>query len=218
MRIHKLTTRTFSFLILIAAFAVSALGQQYQIQRADYGIGRQRVDVTQRLRELARSNATFRMGNSTFGVDPAPGQVKTLRIFANSPRGGSRTFEYREGSIVDGSQFSGWGGGGWGNNAQYQILGAWYGVAGRNVDVTQRLRELARTNTFFRMGNSTFGVDPARGVVKTLRIWARGPRGHEKMFEYTEGSIVDGSQFTGWGGGNWGNGWKGGWAGSGGPR
>ena len=72
MRIHQLTTRTLSFLILIAAFGVSALGQQYQIQRADYGIGRQRVDVTQRLRELARSNATFRMGNSTFGVDPLP--------------------------------------------------------------------------------------------------------------------------------------------------
>jgi hypothetical protein len=32
------------------------------------------------------------------------------------------------------------------------------------------------------------------------------------MFEYTEGSTVDGSLFTGWNGGNWGRGeWKRGW-------
>jgi hypothetical protein len=210
--------RTAKQILAFLAFSlisVSVWGQQFQIQKADYGYGHLRVDVTQRLRELARSNTTFRMGNSTFGIDPAPGMVKTLRIIATGPRGHSRTFEYREGSVVDGSQFTGWGGGNWGNNAQYQILGAWYGTAHSNVDVTQRLRELARSNTFFRMGNSTFGVDPARGHVKTLRIWARGPRGDEKQFDYREGSVVDGAQFTGWGGGNWGGGgWSGGWNGS----
>jgi hypothetical protein len=145
--------------------------------------------------------------------------VKSLRIFARGPGGHIRTFEYREGSIVNGSQFSGWGGGNWGSNPEYQILGAWYGTAHRNVDVTQRLRELARGNTFFRMGNRTFGVNPAPGIVKTLRIWARGPRGDEKVFEYREGSVVDGAQFSGWGGGSWGGGgWKGGWNGSGGSN
>ena len=218
MHVRKLTIRALALVIVCLALGANALGQQYQIQKADYGYGHLRVDVTQRLRELARSNTTFRMGNSTFGIDPAPGRVKTLRIIARGPRGASRTFEYREGSVVDGSQFTGWGGGNWGNNGQYQILGAWYGIVRSNVDVTQRLKELARSNTFFRMGNSTFGVDPARGVVKTLRIWARGPRGDEKMFEYREGSLVDGAQFTGWGGGNWGTGWKGGWNGSGRPR
>ncbi|MGB8986847.1 MAG: hypothetical protein WCC37_09615 [Candidatus Sulfotelmatobacter sp.] len=192
----------------------SAAAQQYQIVRADYGSGNRRIDVTQRLRELARSNASFRMGNDTFGADPAPGRVKTLRIIARGPGGNSRTFAYREGSVVDGSQFSGWGGGKWGNTGQYQILGAWYGTAKRNVDVTQRLRDLARRNTFFQMGNATFGVDPAPGVLKTLRIWARGPRGDEKVFEYREYSLVDGAQFTGWGSGNWNSGgWNGGWNG-----
>ena len=215
MLIQKVTNRTFAIFIFCVAFCASALGQQFQIQKADYGVGRLRVDVTQRLRELARSNTTFRMGNGTFGIDPAPGQVKTLRIIARGPRGHNRTFEYREGSVIDGSRFTGWGGGNWGGDTgQYQILGAWYGIPRSNVDVTQRLRELARTDTFFRMGNNTFGVDPARGVVKTLRIWARGPRGDERMFEYREGSLVDGSQFTGWGGGNWGTGWRGGWNGT----
>jgi len=205
--------------LAIATFALvlagSAAAQQYQIIRADYGWGKDRVDVTQRLRNLARSNTSFRMGNSTFGIDPAKGKTKTLRIVARGPGGNTRTFEYRENSMVDGSQFSGWGGGNWGGDqGQYQILGAWYGTARKNVDVTQRLRELAKTDTFFKMGNSTFGVDPAPGVVKTLRIWARGPRGEEKMFEYREYTMVDGALFTGWDGGNWANsGWNGGWNG-----
>jgi hypothetical protein len=219
MNIQRTWGKTWAVAVFAFVLATTSAAQQFQIQRADYGYGNQRIDVTQRLRELARSNRTFRMGNSTFGVDPAPGRVKSLRIFARGPAGHIRTFEFREGSVVDGSQFSGWGGGNWGSNPQYQILGAWYGTATSNVNVTQRLRELARGNTFFRMGNSTFGVDPARGVVKTLRIWARGPRSDEKLFEYREGSVVDGAQFSGWGGGSWGaGGWKGGWNGSGGSN
>ena len=212
---YNFKKRLLALLIFGWTLGACALAQQYKIQRADYGYGTLRVDVTQRLRDLARSNTTFRMGNSTFGIDPAPGRVKTLRIFATGPRGASRTFEFREGSVVDGSQFSGWGGGNWGNSGQYQILGAWYGTARRNVDVTQQLKDLARSNSFFKLTNATFGVDPHRGVVKTLRIWARGPRGGEKMFEYREGSLVDGSQFSGWGGGGWGGGgWRGGWNGT----
>jgi hypothetical protein len=219
MNSQGLWGKIWAVLVFGLLFAATSAAQQLQIQRADYGHGNQRIDVTQRLRELARSNATFRMGNSTFGVDPAPGLVKSLRIFARGPGGNIRTFEFREGSIVNGSQFAGWGGGNWGSNPEYRILGAWYGTAHRNVDVSQRLRELARSNTFFRMGNRTFGVDPAPGVVKTLRIWARGPRGDEKMFEYREGSLVDGAQFSGWGGGNWGGGgWNGGWNGGGGSN
>jgi hypothetical protein len=66
------------------------------------------------------------------------------------------------------------------------------------------------------MGNSTFGVDPDPGHVKVLRIYARGPRGEERMFEYREGSTVDGSLFRGWGRGDWGRGgWNGPWEGRG---
>ena len=97
---------------------------------------------------------------------------------------------------------------------QYVILSAQYGTALRHVDVTDRLREVARQDRTFRMGNSTFGVDPDPGHVKTLRIYARGPNGQEQMFEYREGSIVDGSQFRSWGSGNWGKErWGGRWEG-----
>jgi len=64
------------------------------------------------------------------------------------------------------------------------------------------------------MGNDRFVVDPDPGHVKTLRIYARGPNGSERMFEYREGSVVDGSQFRGWGSGEWGDGnWSGHWEG-----
>ena len=94
---------------------------------------------------------------------------------------------------------------------QYQILQARYGTARSNIDVTPRLKELARQNKTFRMGNSTFGTDPDPGRVKTLRIYTRARNGQNRMFEYREGSIVDGTIFSGWGGGNWGGGWNGGW-------
>jgi hypothetical protein len=213
------------FLMLAISFLPARLRAdvgQYVILSAQYGTARNHVDVTSRLKELAKTDRTFRMGNSTFGIDPDRGVVKALRIYARGPDGRQRMFEYVEGSVVDGSQFRSWGGGDWGSggwngdwnggdSGGYVILGAQYGTARGHVDVTKRLRELARANVTFKMGNGTFGVDPDRGVVKTLRIYARGPDGRPRMFEYVEGSVVDGSQFSGWGRGDWGKGWKGGW-------
>lgn len=101
-----------------------------------------------------------------------------------------------------------------GDSGQYVILNAQYGTANHHVDVTNRLKEVARQDRTFRMGNSTFGVDPDPGRVKTLRIYARGPNGQERMFEYAEGSTVDGAMFSSWGSGDWGNApWQGGWEG-----
>src|ERR1700730_6649542 len=95
---------------------------------------------------------------------------------------------------------------------EYVILTAQYGTDRNHVDVTNRLKELARQDRTFVMGNNTFGVDPDYGQVKVLRIYARGPDRRERMFEYTEGTPVDGSQFRGWGRGDWGNeGWSGRW-------
>jgi hypothetical protein len=98
------------------------------------------------------------------------------------------------------------------DSGQYTILSAQYGTARRHVDVTNRLKELARQDRLFRMGNSTFGIDPDPGYEKTLRIYARGPYGQQRMFEYREGSTVDGAQFLSWGSGEWGNEpWSGPW-------
>jgi hypothetical protein len=213
-----------------AAFAQPRDSGEYRILQARYGTAQRNVDVTRRLQQLARSDQSFRIQNDTFGVDPDQGRVKTLRIFARSPNGQTRVFEYREGDVLDGSQFAGWSGarwgdanyrGGWdgprrgrrGDDGQYRIQQALYGTSRRNIDVTDRLRELARSDRSFRLTNELFGTDPVKGRVKTLRIYALAPGGTSRTFEYREGSVIDGSQFVGWGRGEWGqDGQRGSWA------
>jgi hypothetical protein len=97
---------------------------------------------------------------------------------------------------------------------EFVILSAQYGTEHHHVDVTERLRDAARHERMIRLDNRTFGVDPEKGVPKVLRIYARGPAGHEHMFEYAEGTVIDGSRFRGWDRGEWGNGgWSGRWEG-----
>jgi hypothetical protein len=99
---------------------------------------------------------------------------------------------------------------------QFLILSAQYGSERRHVDVTNRLKEMARADRQFRLDFRTFDVDPDEGHAKSLRIFARGPSGRERMFEYRDGSIIDGAQFRGWGNGQWGGDndrWSGNWNG-----
>src|SRR5262249_46229748 len=166
MNIVKTAKLTIALVTFAAVSAVVSAAQAYTILRADYGAGDRRVDVTQQLRNIAHSSEQFRMGNR-FGVDPAPGHIKTLRIMARGVYGKTRTFEYREGETVDGAQFSGWSGGNWGgpvnefpgggyghpgDEGQFVILNAQYGTERNHVDVTGRLKELARSDQSFRMG------------------------------------------------------------------
>lgn len=223
------TLAILAFSLLLAALAAAQDAGQYLILNAQYGNDRNHVDVTNRLRDLARRDRPFRISYESMTVDPDRGHGKTLRVFARGPNGQERMFEFPDGSVFDGRQFSSWRGGNWGNErwqggwngsansdaGQFLILSAQYGTSRNHVDVTGRLKELARADVRFRMGNSTFGVDPDPGVVKVLRIYARGPHGRERMFEYREGSVVDGAQFQGWGRGEWGDKdrWSGRWEG-----
>jgi len=211
---------------LLAGIALPALARndddgEFTILHARYGTERTHVDVTGRLRDLARRDRRFKLENELFGVDPDPGRTKTLRIFGRDRSGRERTFEYRENDWIDGAQFIGWGGGNWGedggahgwhggndrrDNGEFTILYASYGTRRREVDVTDRLRELARADQRFRLGNDNFGVDPDPGETKRLRIVARDRGGQERTFEYREYMVVDGSQFIGWGRGDWGRG------------
>lgn len=230
--------RAWFMLAVGLAAALPALAQsdrgEYQILQARYGTEAHNVDVTQRLKELARQDARLKITNSMFGVDPDIGAHKTLRIFARGQDGQIRTFEYEERSYVDGSQFSSWSGGNWqyvggnggwngpvagngisGDRGEYQILHARYGTEAHNIDVTDRLKELARGDTQFRVTNATFRDDPDVGAKKTLRIFARDTNGATRTMEYSEGGLVDGAVFTGWNGGNWGYGAnRGNWDGS----
>lgn len=212
---------------LLAGLALPAHAEddgEFVILQARYGTENGHVDVTARLRELARQDRRFRLTNDLFGgVDPDPGRTKTLRIFVRDRQGQERQLDYRERDWVDGAQFIGWGGGDWGGDAggsrgwhggndrgdrhddgEFTILYATYGASGRDVDVTDRLRELARRDQRFRLTNDLFGVDPLPGQTKILRIVARDRAGQQRTFDYREYQTVDGNQFVGWGRGDWG--------------
>ena len=200
---------------------------EWQILNARYGTSQSNMDVTDTLRELARRDDRVRVTNELFGNDPAYGRTKTLRIYARNRSGDTRVFEFREGNVIDGNVFTGWrrgewgqggGNGGWDgdrrDDGDYAILGARYGVPEASIDVTRRLRELARRDARVRVTNDLFDDDPAVGRTKMLRIYARDRSGQVRTFDYREGAWIDGSQFTGWGRGDWGQGgWNGGWDG-----
>lgn len=239
---NLMTRRSVVMTVAAAVLVPAAFAQQrdsgaYWILQARYGTSQRNVDVMQRLQDVARAAPSFRVENDVLGVDPDAGRTKTLRIVARAPNGQTQVFEYREGDVLDGSRFAGWSDGrwgdsnyrgGWGESARgdrgensqgnagaegrYRIQQALYGTARRNIDVTDRLRELARSERSFRLTNELFGTDPAEGVTKTLRIIARGPDRTTKTFEYREGSVIDGGQFAGWDRGEWGqDGRRSGW-------
>ena len=58
----------------------------------------------------------------------------------------------------------------------------------------------------FALPTTASGVDPAPGEAKQLRIFTRGANGQTRSFEIAEGGTIDGAQFAGWSGGNWGRG------------
>ena len=89
---------------------------------------------------------------------------------------------------------------------QYTIVNAQYGTAAHHTDVTGRLKQLAQQNGEIHVGNDTFGGDPDPGHTKVLRVYAREGDGDTRMFEFPEGSNINGSQFANWRSGNWGNG------------
>ena len=217
-------------LMLLGTVAAQGGEGEYLILSAQYGTEHHHVDLTNRLKELARHDRTFRVNHDSMGVDPDEGHQKGLRIYARGPNGQERMFEFVDGSVVDGGMFRGWGRGEWGNGGwngnwngaaagapgegEFLILSAQYGSERRHVDVTNRLKELARHDRTFRLEFRALGVDPDEGHQKALRIYARGPNGRERMFEYLDGSVIDGGQFRGWGSGEWGNGgWSGRWEG-----
>ncbi len=92
VRFTIVLTMALSLLLLGTAVAQPRGEGEYLILSAQYGSEYHHVDVTGRLKELARHDLTFRLDFRTFG-DPDPGHQKALRINARGPNGRERRFE-----------------------------------------------------------------------------------------------------------------------------
>jgi hypothetical protein len=183
-----------------ATLFTAGLGAQeegWQILRADYGFKNQRSDVTDILKDLIERggvNGRVAVNNQTMGGDPAVGKDKSLHIFARNRRNEEREFNYNEGGFVEARMYTvrrddrddhpannvdhdrdarpahygdrdreDWN--------SLKIIGGYYGVQGRTVNVTDVLRSRIREGVLsFVVTNSALGGDPAIGVDKILIV------------------------------------------------
>lgn len=206
----------FALLLSSTAWAQRDEGP-YQILQAVYGTDQYSIDVTDRLRQLARRDQRFQLTNDLFGADPAPGRRKTLRIHARGPDGRPQTFDFGEYSWVDGAQFAGWRSGRWGrgydnddrqgrnddqgrygyaDRGDVSILQATYGTPQSRFDVTPQIRQLLRGDQRFQLTNQLFNGDPAPGQRKTLQIVLGGLGNQPETLEYGEGSWIDAARIA----------------------
>lgn len=163
---------------LIASFgATEAVAQSWSIQSADYGVGKQRVDVTNAVRRLAKG-PRFKVDNATLGVNVAGGASKTLRITARSETGQLRDFTYAEGAMVDAMMYHNDEGAGasggvpaWAGGPGLHIISAVWGSGALRQDVAGRLQGMVRNNRLsVNVNTATMGSDPAPGAHKELTV------------------------------------------------
>jgi hypothetical protein len=167
------------FLLVLAFLLASALGfaqyggPRYTIVRADYGSGNTFRDVTSLVSSMIHNNQlNFQVTNDGLGGDPAPGQVKTLRLQVRGERGDVQTMTFRENDIVSLVIANG-GGSGWqgGGDRGLRITQAQYGSGNRMRDVTGLLNsQIQNGHIGMRVGNDTLGGDPAPGSTKSLIV------------------------------------------------
>jgi hypothetical protein len=202
----KFANRYGKFLIVLAVLVIGtamfgpgvvAQDEGWRIIHAEYGYRTQRADVTNLLNELiARGgdNGQIYVNDGPMGGDPAQGHEKTLYVRAKNRNGEDRVFEYRQHSYLDVRLFDvrrderdrdhdrdrdrdhdrdrG-------DSNGLQIVGAYYGVQGRTINVTELLRRRMREGMVSVVVTSgALGGDPAPGMEKVLIVIYRF-RGNE---------------------------------------
>lgn len=193
-----------------AVFSNGARAQEdtWQIARADYGFRNQRTDVTDILKDLIGRggvNGRVAVNNQTMGGDPAVGKDKSLRIFAKNRRNEEREFNFNEGSFVEARMFNvrreDWNDRPRGDGEREHdrdrdgrngltIIGGYYGVQGRTVNVTDLLRSRIRDGVLsFVVTNGALGGDPAIGADKIL-IVVYQYQGRESATAVREGTAL----------------------------
>lgn len=104
MKPKGLTTLFSCIALSLAVFAISspAYAQRWHVERAEYGAGGRVADVTNIVRDIIHSGQVrVPVTNYTMQGDPAYGEPKVLRIFAQQNDGDRREFTFRENELID---------------------------------------------------------------------------------------------------------------------
>jgi hypothetical protein len=148
-------------------------GRDLRILQAFYGVPGRQADVSGRLQGMVNNGTlSLRVNNDSMGTDPAPGTRKQLYV-VYSYRGQQQKVTVDEdnelripstGYYPGGNANPGYGG-------DLRILQAYYGIPGRQTDVSGRLQGMATSNGLsVRVNNDSMGSDPAPGTQKQLYV------------------------------------------------
>ncbi|WP_031499643.1 hypothetical protein [Bryobacter aggregatus] len=156
------------------------------ITRAEYGAGNRWADVTNLVsRSMQGGGVRMNVTNETMGGDPAPANLKSLRV------------EYRyEGqqrnlTVPEGGQLVLPEGSGNQDESGLRILDASYGVQGRKKNVTNQLNSALRNDRLnMRVSNANLGGDPYPGPDKELYV-RYSYRGREYESYTQEGMLLN---------------------------
>lgn len=192
----KFANRYGKFLIVLAVLVIGATmfgpgvvaqNEGWRIIRAEYGYRTQRADVTNLLIDQVTrggENGQIYVNDGPMGGDPAQGHQKTLYVRAKNRNGEERVFEFRQHSYLDVRMFDVRRGdrddrqGNYGDrdhgrrdSDRLRIVGAYYGVQGRTINVTELLRSRMREGIVISVvNNDSLGGDPAPGLEKVLIV------------------------------------------------
>ena len=170
--------------VLFTVWAVAAVGvaeaQTLRVLSAQYGHDNRWIDVTEVLnRSINRGVLDLTVSNDFFRADPAPAQVKTLRI-EYVVNGRNFREEYPENTRVvvpaNGAGSVGVERGRGGDfrrdgRGELRIISARYGFDRRMADVTELMqRQVVEGAIAMHVDNNTMRGDPAVGADKVLQV------------------------------------------------
>jgi hypothetical protein len=185
---QKLPAGVISGLACMFLFAGSAAAQGGVLVAAEYGARDRRVDVTPQVRSFMHDGILqFDVNDRNLGVDPARNHVKELFIRIRHWDGNVEEFRFPEYShvnlVLDPDRGYEW------HDRELHIMRAFYGGAGRFVDVTEQLRSYKHDGQLFVVvNNRSMGGDPDPSVHKVLRVlyFAGGERHQIVVPEHSE--------------------------------
>lgn len=146
--------------------------QDLRIVKAEYGHDNRYADVTDMVRRAStRGRLDMVVANETFGFDPAPAELKTMRI-EYLVNGQPMREEVPENTRLVLPRGSVLGGPGYRDGGRrLRIVSAQYGVGNSMMDVTGALQNQVRDGVLVaRVDPNTMGGDPARGRQKMLSV------------------------------------------------
>jgi hypothetical protein len=163
----------------------AAFAQRVEILSAYYGIGNYRVDVTERVQQLASNGESFEVSSRNLGLPPVPIPGKQLTVVYSLGRR-----QFRE-SAQEGETFRFKAADSFDRGESPRVVQGLYGRSGSYVDVTDELRDYAKRGESFRVSPEAFGLDAERAQGSHLRMTVIDRSGERVQREYEDGDYVD---------------------------